>query len=120
MLMGKTLGQRIRELREELDLSLRELAKKVEGQAASATHLSDIEQGHRFPSDQLLAKIAKALNTTVDHLKSFDSRPPLEEIKRISESDPNYGFALRKLVDKQISSDELLKFVERQKKKDRT
>jgi transcriptional regulator with XRE-family HTH domain len=116
MLMEKTLGQRIRELREELDLSLRELAKKVEGQAVSATHLSDIEQSHRFPSDELLAKIAKALNTTVDHLKSFDSRPPLEEIKRISESDPNYGFALRKMVDKKISGEELLKFIDKQRK----
>lgn len=120
MLMKKTLGQRIRELRDELDLSLRELAKKVEGQAVSATHLSDIEQGNRFPSDELLSKIAKALNTTVDHLKSFDTRPPIEEIKRISESDPSYGFALRKMVDTKISGDELMKFVERQKKKDGT
>lgn len=114
--MEKTLGQRIKELRDELDISLRELAKRVEGQTVSATHLSDIEQGNRFPSDDLLAKIAKALETTLEDLRSYDSRPPLDEIRKLSEFDPNYGFALRKLVDKKISSEELLKFVDRQKK----
>ena len=113
--MGKTLGQRIRELRDALDISLRELAKRVEGQTVSATHLSDIEQGNRFPSDDLLAKIARALETTLDDLRSFHTRPPIDEIRKLSESDPNYGFALRQMVDKKISSEELLEFVNRQK-----
>lgn len=113
--MGKTLGQRIRELRDGLDISLRELAKRVGGQTVSATHLSDIEQGNRFPSDDLLAKMARALETTLEDLRSYDSRPPLDEIRKLSEFDPNYGFALRQMVDKKISGEELLKFVNRQK-----
>ena len=51
-MMAITLGQRLRELREQKDLSLRDLAKKVEG--SSAAHLSDIEFGRRFPSPELL------------------------------------------------------------------
>ena len=117
--MAKTLGQKIKELRDELDLSLRELAQRIEGRSASATHLSDIEQGHRYPSDELLVNIAKALQTNVDELKRYDSRAPLDEIKKLTEFDPNYGFALRKLVDKKFSSDEIMKFVDKKKKEDK-
>jgi transcriptional regulator with XRE-family HTH domain len=117
--MATTLGQKIKELREALDLSLRELAQRIEGRSASATHLSDIEQGHRFPSDELLANLAKALQTPLDELKRFDSRAPLDEIKKLTEFDPNYGFALRKLVDKKVSSDDLMKFVNEKKTKNK-
>ena len=43
------LGQRIRELRGKKDLSLRELAKKLD---VSAAFLSDIELGRRYPSEK--------------------------------------------------------------------
>ncbi len=109
--MKQTLGQRIKELRDKLDLSLRELAKKIDDGTVSATHLSDIEFSRRFPSNELLAKLAKALETTVEDLQQYDSRPPLEELKRRSEADPDFGFALRKLVDKKVSTDDILKLV---------
>ena len=48
----KTLGQRIRELREEKDFSLRELAKKS---GVTAPFLSDIELGRRYPSEKVLS-----------------------------------------------------------------
>lgn len=104
--MRKTLGQRIRELREEHDLSLREFAKELGG--LSAAHLSDIELSRRYPSDDLLAKMAKVLKVSVDELKSHDPRPPVEELKRIIETDPTFGFALRKILDKEISAEDLL------------
>lgn len=108
--MIKTLGQRIRELREELDFSLREFAEKLE---SSAAHLSDIELGRRFPSDDLLKKIAVGLNVTLAQLQGYDQRPPMEDLKRMSQSDPTFGFALRKLVDKEITADDLLKLANR-------
>ncbi len=117
--MNKTLGQRIKELRDKLDVSLRELAQRMNSGSVSATHLSDIEQGHRYPSDELLEKLAKALATTVEDLKQYDSRPPLEEIKRRTENDPNFGFALRKLVDKEVSSDDILNFINRKSSKEK-
>ena len=56
----KTLGERIKELRDEADLSLRELGKKAGG--LSPVFLSDIELGRRFPSENALKQIAAALN----------------------------------------------------------
>lgn len=105
--MNKTLGGRIRELRDELDLSLRELAKKLGD--VSAAHLSDIELGRRYPSDELLAKMAKTLRVRVADLRSYDNRPPVEALKKLSLSDPAFGLALRKLVDKEITSEDILR-----------
>src|SRR5882724_9552178 len=98
--MIRTLGERIRELREAKDLSLREFAKKLGG--LSAAFLSDVELGRRHPSDAVLISMARVLDTTVEELKQHDSRPPVEELKRLSAKDPAYGFAFRKLVDKDV------------------
>src|SRR5213594_3756418 len=110
--MPKTLGERIRELRGEKDLSLREFAKKLGG--LSAAFLSDIELGRRHPSDAVLAGMARVLGSTIDELKQHDSRPPVEELKRLSSKDPAFGFAFRKLVDKDVSPADLMKFLEKQ------
>lgn len=105
-----TLGQRIRILREQKDLSLREFATKV---GISAAHQSDIELGRRFPSDDLLRKIAKALSEDFEELKTFDSRAPIEDMRKRAEIDPAYGFALRTLIDKKITAAEILNFAKR-------
>jgi transcriptional regulator with XRE-family HTH domain len=112
--MGKTLGQFIRELREKLDISGRELAKMLD---ISAAHESDIELGRRFPSDDLLAKMAKALRTSVDELKKYDSRVPVEELKQASAEDPAYGFALRQMLENRVKPDDILKLVEAKRRK---
>jgi len=103
----QSLGERIRELRDKNDLSLRELGKLAGN--ISPAFLSDIELGRRHPSDQVLAAIAKSLKTTFDELKKYDTRPALEEMKRRARQDPKLGFAFRRLLDENISSDELLK-----------
>lgn len=94
--MTKTLGDRIRELREEKDLSLRELAKKIK---VTPPFLSDVELGKRFPSDENLALIAAELDTSVEALKQFDTRPPVEEMKRKAAQNPDLGVLFRKMVD---------------------
>lgn len=113
--MKKTLGQRIRELREQQDLSLREFAKRLDG--TSAAHVSDIELGRRYPSDELLRKMARILEVSVEDLQSYDTRPPVDELRRMTEADPTFGFALRKLLDKEITAEDLLKLAK--KKPDR-
>lgn len=105
----KTFGERIRELRDEKDVSLRELAKKLD---VSAAFLSDIELGRRYPSDKVLVKISEALGVTNEDLKSYDTRAPIEDLKRLTNANPQYGFALRQVVDKNISAEDLIKFVE--------
>ena len=69
----KTLGELIRELREERDLSLRELATKIE---VSAAFMSDVELGRRHPSDKHMAAVARALGTSLEDIQQCDTRPP--------------------------------------------
>jgi transcriptional regulator with XRE-family HTH domain len=107
----KTLGQRIRELREKQDLSLRELAERLGG--LSAAFLSDIELGRRYPSDKVLADMARVLGTTLEDLREYDTRPPVEDLKRLTMTDPAFGLAFRKVIAKRVSPDELIKLAER-------
>ena len=107
--MSKSLGTRIREIREERDLSLREFAKKLGD--ISPAHVSDVELGRRFPSDDLLIKMARVLSVSFEELKKLDLRPPVEELKRLVQSNPVYGMALRKLANKEITPEELLKLL---------
>jgi len=110
----KTLGQRIRELREQNDLSLRELAKKV---GVSAAFLSDVELGRRYPRrEEIFLKLAQCLETTVEDLKNYDTRPPVEDIKRLASSDPLYGIAFRKVIDGRISAKKLIDLLEKEAK----
>src|ERR1035441_4472621 len=104
-MMAKTFGQRIRQLRDLKDLSLRDFAKQLGG--LSAAHLSDIELGRRFPSPDLLQKMANILDVSVEDLREYDSRPPVEDIKRMAEANPAYGFALRKMVEQKITPEDI-------------
>lgn len=110
----KTFGERIRELREQKDISLRELAKKL---AVSPAFLSDIELGRRYPSDEVLAKIAKELGTTVESLKQYDTRPPIEELKKMAAANPLMGVALRRVAEKKVSASDLIDFLNKEGKK---
>ncbi len=107
--MNISLGQRIRTLREEKDLSLRELAKRVD---KSAAFLSDIELGRRFPSDEVLALLSKELGVAQEDLRSYDTRPAVEEIRRLAAENPKYGFAFRTLVERRLSPEELMDLVQ--------
>jgi transcriptional regulator with XRE-family HTH domain len=113
--MVKTLGQRIRELREAKDLSLREFAKKLGG--LSAAFLSDIELGRRHPSDKVLAEMARVLGTTVEDLKTYDTRPPVADLKRLATSNPAYGLAFRRVIDTKVSADQLMKLADKTAKR---
>jgi transcriptional regulator with XRE-family HTH domain len=103
------LGSKIREFREERDLSLRELAKRL---GVSAAFLSDIELGRRYPSEENLKDLARMLGVPLAELKAHDTRPPIEEMKRLSAADPRYAVAFRTMIDRKPSAEELLKFAE--------
>lgn len=104
--MADTLGSKIRELRDEHDLSLREFAKKLGG--ISAAHLSDIELGRRFPSEGLLEKMASVLDISIERLRALDNRAPVDALRRLTLADPTFGLALRTLVDKEITYEDIM------------
>jgi transcriptional regulator with XRE-family HTH domain len=101
-----TLGQRIRELRDERDISLREFAKKLD---CSAAYWSDVELSRRYASGQMLKDAARILKVSLEDLKQYDTRPPLEEVRRVTVEDPRYAIALRKVIDSKVSPEDLLK-----------
>jgi transcriptional regulator with XRE-family HTH domain len=98
-----SLGQRLHELRDKADLSLRELSKKV---GISGPFLSDIELGRRFPSEEILGKLARALNVSLEELRQYDNREPIADLRRLMDSNPKLGFAFRTAVEN-VKSGEL-------------
>ena len=89
---GTTFGERIRELRIDRALSLRQLARRL---GKSAPFLSAIELGRRFPSEGVLRAIAKELEVELAHLKEYDHRESITTLKQLSMEDPEWRLALR-------------------------
>ena len=110
------IGPYIRRRRDELDISLREFAKKLN---CSPAFISDIELGRRHPSEKVLIEIARELKVTVEELRAQDVRPPIEEIKRVTQDDPTFALAFRTVIDKNITADELLEFVKKRGRKNK-
>ena len=104
------LGGRIRELRDRHDISLREFARKLGD--ISPAHISDIENGRRNPSEDLLHKMAQVLGVAFEELQRLDNRLPVEELRRAMRQDPALGFALRKAVEMNVSSEQILKWAD--------
>jgi transcriptional regulator with XRE-family HTH domain len=104
------LGPYMRRRRDELDLSLREFARRLD---CSAAFISDIELGRRHPSEKVLAEIARVLGVKVDELRELDVRAPIDEIKRLTQSDPRFALAFRTVINKKVSADELLELANR-------
>lgn len=70
--IGKALGRRIRRIRQEKNLTLKEIEGKVK---VSATHISEIERGKTSPTVVALEKIAKALEVPPSHLIDIPLHP---------------------------------------------
>jgi transcriptional regulator with XRE-family HTH domain len=105
-----TLGQHLRDLRERNHISLRSLASRVR---ITAPYLSDIELGRRHPSERVLADLARALRTPVDDLRRHDPRALMNEIQARLDHDADYAPALRRLLSKCETADDLEKMMER-------
>lgn len=61
---ARAIGEKLRAIRQEHEMSLRDLADKAE---ISASMLSQIETGKVFPSVRSLYSIASALNVSIDY-----------------------------------------------------
>jgi len=93
---AKTLGEFIRSKRDELDISLRELARRLE---ITPPFLSDIELGKRYPSEPVMVKLADFFKISVDSLKMFDHRESLSDLKRMLEQNSNLNVAFRTAIE---------------------
>jgi transcriptional regulator with XRE-family HTH domain len=107
----ETLGAFVQRKRDELDMSLREFARQI---GYTAPFVSDIERGRRHPSDEVVAEIARVLRVPIDELRKRDARAPIDDIKRVTQSDPRFAMAFRTVIDKNISADQLLQWAQKQ------
>lgn len=104
----KTFGERVRELREAKDISLREFARQLGD--LSAAFVSDIELGRRFPSEKVLERMAHVLGVKQEELVKYDTRPPVDELKRLAASEPmTYGVLLRTIAEKRLDKETIEK-----------
>ena len=116
-----TLGQKIKQLRKQANLSLRELEKKVD---ANFTYLSKIENDRtddRPPSEDLLKRIAKELNTDADELLRLAQRIPNDVKKYLLKNKETLEF-LRSAIDKNVSTEswnDLIKKMDASKKNEK-
>jgi transcriptional regulator with XRE-family HTH domain len=93
---AKTLGEFVRSKRDELDMSLRELARHL---GITPPFLSDIELGKRYPSEPIMMKLAEFFKMPIDDLKLFDHRESLSDLKRLLEENKNLNVAFRAAIE---------------------
>lgn len=100
------IGERITQLRKQLHLSQDELAKKVD---VSRTIIGNYERNTNAPSIEILLKIAKVFNVSVDYLigeselSSFD-KELLKRIEDIEQLDADTKQHLFFLIDNVIQN----------------
>lgn len=88
---GGTLGEQLRVIREEQEISLRDMAKKL---GMSHTFLYHLEQNNRMPKN--LQAIADAYGVSIVHLEKFDFRIP-KKIKKVILSDKEVVRAFKRM-----------------------
>lgn len=88
----RTFGQIIREKRQALGMSQKELASKIkkeDGTPISPQYQNDIEFDRRdAPSETMIRQYAKILDLPVDGLILAAGRVP-EDVRHLAASDPN-------------------------------
>src|SRR5438552_18293521 len=106
-----TFGRQIRELRQAKNLTLRDVAKKVK---VTFTYLSKIENQKlsfgEFPSDDLIVKLARALDADPDVLLLLAEKIPDAIRKRVLQR-PDVFRKMADLDDKRL--DDVLAFIGR-------
>ena len=111
--MTSRLGERIKELREERKVGVRELGRLVD---VSAMHISNIEKGKSSASAEIIQKIASALQTDADELLALaDQIAPdvAGVINSNTQAVPSFLRAAKDLSPEQWT--ELMKQVEKMK-----
>ena len=110
-----TFGERLRELRKAKNLSQRALADKVD---INFTYLSKVEGEKldfaQYPSEELIRKLAKALDADVDELILLAKKIPPDIRERVIER-PDAFRKIASLDDEAL--DAVLKDIERKEKK---
>lgn len=97
------LGLKIKQLRQEKNLSLNELSEKS---SLSVSYLNEIEKGKKYPKYEKIAQLAEALGVSYDNLVSLKLSKNLAPIAELIESNilemlplDHYGINLNKFIE---------------------
>lgn len=93
-MQSKPFGDKMRRLREELGISLREFCRRAE---MSPSFVSDVENGRRYPSRMRLIRIAKTLGIPVSELVDLDPRVTLVLLRGMLEREAEWGPVFRRI-----------------------
>lgn len=114
--MNHTLGQEIRRLRTEAEITLRQFAKDL---GISAPYLSDIELDRRRPPDPLLRRMVERLKhvgASFEALGALDTRVD-PDVRAWADKTPGVREMLRTMRDTGQDPREILKSIEEAERK---
>lgn len=97
--MDLTLGDRLRVGRALKRKTLRQLATEI---GKTAAYLSDIENGRRVPSEEVLIALAGALDLDADELMAAAGKIGLEADRYLRRT-PQAGVLFRRLSESNVS-----------------
>ena len=103
-----TLGEKIRESRLARDITLRELARRLE---ITPSYLSDIENDRRVPAEGILKLIAGALEIPLDELMALAGRFG-DATERYLKKTPIAGTLFRRISEANLQPEDLKKLLE--------
>jgi transcriptional regulator with XRE-family HTH domain len=107
MANSKSLGEVLRDARVKTDMSLRDLAKKLD---ITPSYISDIENDRRVPAEEVLQLFADALGLDHDDLMAMAGRIG-EGAERYLKKEPAAGVLFRRISDKGLKSDDIQKLI---------
>jgi len=112
LMRKNTLGEFIRQRRDTLEMSQRELASLLKLKASS--HICDVENGYRQLGEEHLQALADALQVSLEEIQAHDPRAPLTEAKELLEQKPEYIHALNRVMRRApfLSPEELIRRIE--------
>lgn len=94
----KSMGQRIVRVRNELDITQKELAKRVN---ISGNHLSNIEKGKSTPGLATFIEICIALHADPSYIIGDGIYPTTDEaiVKKLNRKSPENKIIISKIID---------------------
>lgn len=99
----QTLGDLIKNRRVELDIKLRELARRLD---VTPSYVSDIEYDRRVPSEDVLGRIATELQLDRDDLVARSGRIGTEAERYLRET-PAATTLFRRVAERKLDDDQL-------------
>ena len=101
---GKTFGDRVREGRVAKELSLRELARRID---KSPSYLNDIEYNRRVPSATVVRQLADQLELDVGVMLAAAGRVLGQGDEEYVRSEPTAGVLFRRVAQERLDESEL-------------